>query len=121
MPNLPDITRELIHLRKKPSSQARFKQYPALLQQFAERLAHCDDAAILKQVLVLDKGYYLLAGYRQQVIEKLLELERTAQHLRVYAMQLELFGDVDAYGKADTDIDARIEALYAEADQLEQG
>jgi hypothetical protein len=35
-------------------------------------------------------------------------------------MQLRLFGDVDEFGEADTDVDARADALDAEADQLEQ-
>lgn len=120
IPNtLPELTKTLVNLRKKPTTQERFKSYPAMLQKFNELLIACDDATILKEVLRLDSGYYLLAGYRQQVIEKLLEIERTAPILRTYAMQLELFGDVDEYGEADLDIDARVEALYAEAYQLD--
>ena len=34
--------------------------------------------------------------------------------------QLNLFGDVDAFGDADTDIDDRVLALEAEADALEK-
>ena len=116
--NLPDLTRELVTLRKKPTTQERFKSYPALLQRFSELLAECDAAAVLKEVLRLDEGFYLLAGYRQQVIEKLLSIERTAETVYLYAMQLELFGDVDEYGAANTDIESRIEALYREAEQL---
>lgn len=117
--NLPDITRDLVAIRKKPSTEERFKAYPTMLKQFSDLLASCDDASILREVLALDSGYYLLAGYRQQVIEKLLTMERTAESVRAYALQLELFGDVDDYGQANTDIDDRIEALYAEADALE--
>ncbi len=117
---LPELTRELVSLRKKPSTQERFKSYPAMLQRFNELLETCEDAATLKEVLRLDEGYYLLAGYRQRVIEKLLSLERTPATLRAYALQLELFGDVDDYGEADTDVEARVSALFAEADQLEQ-
>jgi len=117
--NLPDLTRELISLRKKPTTQERFKSYPAMLQKFNELLLVCDDAATLKEVLKLDSGYFLLAGYRQGVIEKLLKIERTAAMLRTYAMQLELFGDVDEYGEADLDIDDKVEALYAEANALD--
>ena len=116
--NLPDLTRELVMLRKKPTTQERFKSYPALLQRFSELLAECDDVAVLKEVLRLDEGYYLLAGYRQQVLEKLLTLERTAETVYLYAMQLELFGNVDEYGEANIDIDERIAALYGEAEQL---
>lgn len=117
--NLPDLTRELVSLRKKPSTQERFKSYPAMLQRFNQLLETCDDAATLKEVLRLDDGYYLLAGYRQRVIEKLLMLERTPAILRAYALQLELFGDVDDYGEANTDVEERVQALFAEADQLE--
>ena len=124
MYTLPDtlleMTEELISLRKKPTTQERFKSYPAMLQKFIELLTQCEDADILKQVLKLDTGYYLLAGYRQQVIEKLLKIERSPTMLRTFAMQLELFGDVDEYGEANLDIDARVEALYAEADSIEK-
>jgi hypothetical protein len=116
--NLPDVTKELVDLRKKPTTQERFKSYPALLQRFNELLTDCEDANTLKAVLQLDDGYYLLAGYRQRVIEKLLTLERTEAHLRAYALQLELFGAVDEYGNANTNIGARIEALYQEAENL---
>jgi hypothetical protein len=118
--NLPDLTRELVTPRKKPTTQERFKSYPALLQRFSELLAECDDAVVLKEVLRLDEGYYLLAGYRQRVIEKLLAMERTAETVYLYAMQLELFGDVDEYGAAITDVDERIEALYREAASLSE-
>ena len=118
--NLPDLTRELVSLRKKPSTQERFKAYPAMLQKFNELLEACEDAATLHEVIRLDDGYYLLAGYRQKVIEKLLTMERTAQTVQMYALQLELFGDVDEYGEADTEIDAKVDALYAEADKLAQ-
>lgn len=117
--NLIDLTKELISLRKKPTTAERFKSYPAMLQKFEELLTVCDDVDTLKQVLKLDSGYFLLAGYRQRVIEKVLKLEPSAQMLRTYAMQLELFGDVDEYGEANLDIDERVEELYAEADRLE--
>lgn len=123
MYTLPDtlleLTEELISLRKKPTTQERFKSYPAMLQKFSELLTQCDDAQTLKQVLKLDTGYYLLASYRQNVLEKLLKIERSPTILRSYAMQLELFGNVDDYGEADLDIDARVEALYAEADLID--
>lgn len=123
MYTLPDtlleLTEELISLRKKPTTQERFKSYPTMLQKFSELLTQCDDAVILKKVLKLDTGYYLLAGYRQNVLEKLLKMERSPAILRSYAMQLELFGNVDDYGATDLDIDARVEALYAEADLME--
>lgn len=117
--NLIDLTKELISLRKKPTTAERFKSYPAMLQKFEELLTICDDIDTLKQVLKLDSGYFLLAGYRQRVIEKVLKLEPSAQILRTYAMQLELFGDVDEYGEANLDIDERVEELYAEANRLE--
>jgi hypothetical protein len=117
--NLPDLTRELVSLRQKPTTEARFKAYPQMLQRFNQLLQACDTADTLKTVLRLDEGYYLLAGYRQAVIEKLLTMERTPRNLRLYAMQLELFGDVDDYGEANTAIDNKIEALFAEADALE--
>lgn len=117
--NLIDLTKELISLRKKPTTPERFKSYPAMLQKFDELLTACDDVNTLKQVLKLDSGYFLLAGYRQRVIEKVLNLEPSAQILRTYAMQLELFGDVDEYGEANLDIDERVEELYAEAERLE--
>lgn len=116
---LPELTQELIALRKKPTTQERFKAYPQMLQRFNELVAACDDPDPLDKVLTLDSGYYLPAGYRQQVIEKLLDIERTPERLRAYALQLELFGDVDEYGEADTDIDERIDALHAEADRLD--
>jgi hypothetical protein len=119
--NLPELTRQLVQLRKKPSTQARFKAYPAMLQRFDELLTACDDAQTLTQVLDIDDGYYLLAGYRQRVIEKLLRLQRTSANLRLYAQQLMLFGDVDAFGEADTEIDKRVTAIEAEADRLENG
>ena len=117
--NLIDLTKELISLRKKPTTEERFKSYPAMLQKFDELLTVCEDIAVLKQVLNLDSGYFLLAGYRQRVIETLLRLEPSAGMLRTYAMQLELFGDVDEYGEANLDVDDRVEELYAEADRLE--
>lgn len=115
------LTRDLVELRKKPTTQTRFKQYPALLADFDTVLAECDDVAVLRQVINLDSGYYLLAGYRQRVLEKWLSLERTPDVLRLYAMQLMLFGDVDAYGEADTNIDERVAQLEAEADALASG
>jgi hypothetical protein len=118
--NLPDLTRELMSLRKKPTTEERFKAYPQMLQRFNDLVKAADDPAPLKQVLEIDTGYYLPAGYRQQVIEKLLSMERTPQMLRAYALQLELFGDVDEYGEANIQMDARIDALHAEADRLEQ-
>ena len=117
---LIEITQELISLRKKPTSQERWKTYPALLQAFQEQLAECDEAAILKEILRLDSGYFLLAGYRQQVIEKLLTIERSAGILRAYALQLELFGDVDEYGAANLEIENKVAALHQEADELER-
>lgn len=117
--NLIDLTQELISLRKKPTTAERFKSYPAMLQKFDELLTVCEDIAILKQVLKLDSGYFLLAGYRQRVIETLLRLDPSAHMLRTYAMQLELFGDVDEFGHANLDIDDRVEELYAEADRFE--
>ena len=116
---LIEITQELISLRKKPTSQERWKTYPALLQAFQEQLADCDEAAILKEILRLDSGYFLLAGYRQQVIEKLLTIERSAGILRAYALQLELFGDVDEYAAAHLEIENKVAALHQEADELE--
>lgn len=119
--DIRDIARELIALRKKPTTQDRITQYPALLQQFDAQLSQCDDVGVLRHIIELDSGYYLLAGYRQRVLEKWLGIERTPEVLRLYAMQLMLFGDVDAFGEADTDVDERVQALEAEADQLEQG
>lgn len=118
--SLIEITQELILLRKKPTTQERWKSYPSLLQGFKEELEACDDAAILKEVLRLDSGYFLLAGYRQQVIEKLLTIERSPTLLRAYAMQLELFGDVDDFGAANLEVDDKVQALYNEADTLEK-
>lgn len=117
--SLIEITQELILLRKKPTSQERWKAYPSLLQAFNERLAECEDASILKEVLKLDSGYFLLAGYRQSVLEKLLKIERSPAILRTYALQLELFGDVDEFGAANLEIDAKVQALHDEADRLE--
>lgn len=117
---LIEITQELILLRKKPTTQERWKSYPSLLQAFNERLNDCEDPAILKEVLKLDSGYFLLAGFRQRVIEKLLGIERSPALLRAYAMQLELFGDVDEFGEADLEVDAKVQALYDEADSIEK-
>lgn len=117
--NLVDLTKELISLRKKPTTAERFKSYPAMLQKFNDLLTACEDEAILRQVLKLDSGYFLLAGYRQRVIEKLLTFNRSPAMIRTYAMQLELFGDVDEYGEANLDIDEHVEELYAEADKLD--
>ncbi len=119
MSDLLTLTKDLIAIRKKPTTQAKFKQYPQMLLNFRDHVNTCDDPALLKQVIKLDSGYYLLAGDRQLVIEKLLEIERTPAILRIYAMQLELFGDVDEFGEADLEIDGRVQALYDEADQLE--
>jgi len=116
--NLPDITRELISIKKKPTTQERFQSYPALLQQFSNLLDQCSDEKVLRAVLDLDTGYFLPAGIRQHVIERLLSFKRSPDRLREYAMQLTLFGDVDEYGTADTNIDERVEAIYQEADQL---
>jgi len=121
MSELIDLTNDLIAIRKKPTTQDKFKQYPQMLLRFRELVNDCDDADLLKQVVQLDSGYYLLAGDRQQVIEKLLEIERTADILRTYAMQLELFGDVDDFGEANLEVDAQVQALYDEAEKLENG
>lgn len=119
MSELLDLTNDLISLRKKPTTQDRFKQYPQMLFRFRELVEACTDTAILKQVVKQDSGYYLLAGDRQLVLEKLLSMERTPAHLRAYAMQLELFGDVNEFGEADLEIDARVQDLYDEADARE--
>lgn len=116
---LPELTRELVRLRQKPSTQVRFKAYPMMLKRFDELLDVCEDVTTLREIIALDDGYYLLAGYRQRVLEKWLSLERTSQVLRLYAMQLLLFGDVDDFGEADTNVDARVAALNAEADSIE--
>jgi len=117
--NLADLTRDLVIIRKKPGTQSRFKSYPMMLQRFKELIETTDDVDTLREVLKLDKGYYLLAGYRQQVLEKWLTIERTPENLRLYAMQLMLFGDVDDFGEANTEVDARVDELNAEADALE--
>lgn len=116
---LPEITSELVAIRKKPTTEERFKSYPALLQRFTELVAVCDDAGTLRTVITLDDGYYLLAGYRQRVLERWLSLERTPEVLRQYALQLMLFGDVDEFGNEDLDVDDRVNALNDEAEQLE--
>jgi hypothetical protein len=118
--SLIEITKELILLRKKPTTQERWKSYPSLLQAFKEQLEECADVATLKEVLKLDSGYFLLAGYRQQVIEKLLSMERSPALLRAYALQLQLFGDVDDIGAANLNVDEKVNALYEEADTLEK-
>jgi hypothetical protein len=117
---LIELTKELILLRKKPTTEERFKSYPRLLQAFKEALDACDDPAVLREVIRLDAGYYLLAGYRQRVLEKWLARERTPEVLRLYARQLLMFGDVDEFGQARTDVDSLVDALEAEADALEQ-
>ena len=116
--DLLELTRLLIDVRKRPGTEARYKAYPAMLQRFRDLLASCDDPAVLRQVIALDSGYYLLAAYRQQVLEKLLAQQRSADVLRAYALQLELFGDVDEFGEANTNVDDKIEALLREADEL---
>ncbi len=121
MDDLRALTRELVALRKKPTTPERWKTYPQLLQAFAEAVQACTDVATLRDVIAIDSGYYLLAGYRQQVLERWLSLERSAEALRLYALQLMLFGDVDAWGAANTDVEARVAALEAEADALERG
>lgn len=113
---LQDLTRELIALRKKPSTPERWKAYPQLLQDFVGAVADCEEVATLREVIALDSGYYLLAGYRQKVLEKWLALDRSAEALRLYAMQLMLFGDVDDWGNAETALEERIESLEREAD-----
>jgi hypothetical protein len=118
--SLIEITQELILLRKKPTTQERWKSYPSLLQAFKEKLEECEDVATLKEVLKLDSGYFLLAGYRQQLIEKLLSMERSPALLRAYALQLQLFGDVDEIGAANLNVDEKVQALYEEADTLEK-
>lgn len=120
MSELLDLTRDLIAIRKKPTTQERFKQYPQMLARFRELVDSGEDIMVLRQVIELDSGYYLLAGDRQLVLEKWLGLDRSPTVLRAYALQLELFGDVDAFGEANLDIDAEVDALYREADQLDQ-
>lgn len=119
MNDLIQLTNDLIAIRKKPTTQERFKQYPQMLLSFRDLVDACTDDKLLKQVIKLDSGYYLLAGDRQLVLEKLLAMERSPIILRTYAMQLELFGDVDEFGQADLEIDARVQALYDEAEQYE--
>jgi hypothetical protein len=119
MNDLIDLTNNLIAIRKKPTTQDRFKQYPQMLARFRDLVHRCEDIELLKQVIKLDSGYYLLAGDRQMVLEKLLDMERTPALLRTYAMQLELFGDVDDFGEANLEVDARVQALYDEADTID--
>lgn len=118
---LPDLTRELIAIRRKPGTQERFKSYPGVLAAFSAALAAHPPREVLREVITADSSYYLPAGYRQQVLEQWLAQERTPEVLRLYASQLMLFGDVDEVGEANTDTDARVEALEAEAARLEQG
>jgi hypothetical protein len=61
---LLELVAELIALRKKPTSQARFGQYPALLQALRAAIADCADPATLEQALARDSGYHLPAGER---------------------------------------------------------
>ncbi len=117
---LLEITRELIALRKKPGTEERFKSYPRLLQGFTEGLEACEDVTTLREVIALDSGYFLLAGFRQNVLKKWMRLDRSAEVLRLYAMQLMLFGDVDDFGAADTNTDAQVTALEEEAERLEK-
>lgn len=120
MMTLPELTRELVAIRKKPGTEERFKSYPQMLKDFADQLAVCDTVATLREVIALDHGYYLLAGYRQQVLEQWLMLERTPEVLRLYANQLMLFGNVDAFGASDLEVDTMVDALNTEADTLER-
>lgn len=117
---LLELVAELIALRKKPTSQARFGQYPALLQALRAAIADCADPATLEQALARDSGYHLPSGERQYLIERLLEFGRTPQRLRLYARQLDLFGDARALGEPDSDVAERVAALEAEAEQREK-
>ena len=115
--SLADLTRELIAIRRRPTTQQRYKSYPQLLARFAALVDGCDDVAQLRQVIALDSGYFLLAGYRQAVLQRWLMMDRSSEVLRLYAHQLLLFGDVDAFGEAETDVTDRVEALLREADE----
>lgn len=117
--DLLELTRLLIDIRKKPGSQERYQAYPAMLQRFRDLLNACEEIQILRRVLALDSGYYLLAGDRQRLIEKALGYQRTADLLRAYALQLELFGDVPEFGEANLEVEAKVSALHAEADALD--
>ncbi len=119
MTSFIEIAKDLIIIRKKPTTEARYKSYPSLLQGFIEHLQACEDVTVLREVIALDTGYYLLAGYRQKVLEKWLTLERTSEALRLYATQLMLFGDTDDFGSANNEVDERVEALEKEADALD--
>lgn len=117
---LPALTRELVAIRRKPGTEDRFKSYPRLLQDFAAQLEICREVTVLREVIALDSGYYLLAGYRQKVLERWLSIERTPEALRLYANQLMLFGNVDDFGEANLDTDALVDQLNAEADTLQR-
>ena len=118
--DLIELTERLILIRKKPTTPENFQQYPNLLQEFRDAVASCKDPEMLRTVLKVDRGYFLPASDRQRTIERLLKIGgRNPESIRMYAKQLELFGDVDEFGSENFEVEKRIAKLYKEADKLE--
>ncbi len=118
---LLDLARTLITVRTRPTAPEMKLAFQQAMQQFAALVDGSSDPAPLTAVLVYDRGMHLPSALRQRAFERCFALGgKTPALLREYALHLLMFGYAEADGTVNGDTDAQIEALYAEADALEQ-
>lgn len=118
---LQQLAQDIITMRKHPLKNNGARRYPAAAQQFDAAVRDCDDLDTLAAIIHLDSGHVLPPATIQRAYERLLadDAHRTAPRLRAYAFHLIMFGYTDADGMLVHDTDAQVDALHAEADQLE--
>lgn len=119
MNELVDLAQALIAMRKYPLKDNGARRYPAAAQQFAALATHCTDADALQAVIDVDTGHVLPPPTKQVIFEKLLDRPayRTSANLRAFALHLVMFGYTEADGTLNSDVDERVNALFAEADE----
>ncbi len=116
---LVTLAEDLIAMRKNPLRNKAAMRYPAAAMQFAADVAGCDDPDVLRKIIVVDTGHVLPPPVKQGIFTRLLAHERTPDLLRAYGMHLVMFGYTDENGALVYDTDAMTNALYDEADVLD--
>lgn len=105
----------LIKMRREPVEQTLAAQYPALVAEFEQRMAACDDLDTLERIVREDTGFFLPTMPRQYAFEKLLSNDRRSPLiLKQYLLHLAVFGYINQQGEIDPQTDARMDALEAE-------
>ena len=108
----------LIKLRQEPVEQELSAQYPALVADFEQGMAACDDLDLLAAIVLKDSGFFLPTMPRQHAFEKLLAGgRRSPAILRQYLLHLAVFGYINEHGLIDPLTDEKMDALEAELDQ----